>query len=421
MLGDAIDSRRIDHLLTPSALQDKVVVVIGLGSGSFPAMQHLAMCGVSQWILFDKDVLDEVNLVKHPGMRKDLGKSKTVIGKEWILDRNPSAIVINHDVDITTVEGEKLLEDAIGNSSIVLCGTDNQNTREIVSRICVLSEKACVFALIYRTGFGGDAYLYDPGITGCYECFLKTATTVNVGRMLDDAKLASTVENPIDSVRYGRVQDPKYGLSGLSIDIQFISLLQARLALSYLLGQNNENLEQALSQSPDNATQAEQHMLHIPYTYRGPEKVDEMTFDSSGKQIGTIWWNTNENARYLGISVCGNCNWSIHSEEVYCSQCGFFIEEEGQELDETSFETSDAPKTTLKRIWRGPSGMPPGYGINYVQLINRRMIIDHLKKDDSGETVGSGNTHVVAKPFNFQTGLIGRHPDCEWCKIEEEE
>jgi tRNA A37 threonylcarbamoyladenosine dehydratase len=85
MLGDAIDSRRIDHLLTPSALQDKVVVVIGLGSGSFPAMQHLAMCGVSQWILFDKDVLDEVNLVKHPGMRKDLGKSKTVIGMQLVI------------------------------------------------------------------------------------------------------------------------------------------------------------------------------------------------------------------------------------------------------------------------------------------------------------------------------------------------
>jgi molybdopterin/thiamine biosynthesis adenylyltransferase len=384
-------------------------------------MQHLAMCGISNWVLFDKDELDEVNLVKHPAMRRELGRSKTEIGKEWILDRNPNATVTNHDVDITTEEGEMLLKEAISNSSIVLCGTDNSNTRIIVNRICIELSRPCVWAVIYRTGFGGDAYLYDPGNTGCYECFLKTSTNVSVGRMIDDAKLASTVENPIEEVRYGRVQDEKYGLSGLSIDIQFISLLQARIALAVLLGQSNEQLKIALEQSSEIATQAEQHMLNIPYTFRGPVKPDEMTYDSSGKQTGTVWWNTEEGARYRGIVVCANCNWMIHSEEIYCSQCGYLIVEEGVEIEKPQYETSDAPTTELNIIWQGPSGMPPGYGINYIQLVNRRMIIDHLKLDDDGEKVATGNVHVAIKPFNFDYKLIRQHPDCEWCRIEEEE
>ena len=96
---------RIDHLIQPSALDGKHLVVVGLGSGGYPVVQHLAMCGLKNWTLVDKDTLDEENLEKHPAMREDIGKPKTKIAKDWILDRNPSAQVNCLDIDVTTTVG----------------------------------------------------------------------------------------------------------------------------------------------------------------------------------------------------------------------------------------------------------------------------------------------------------------------------
>ena len=155
---------RIDHLIQPSALDGKHLVVVGLGSGGFPVVQHLAMCGLKNWTLVDKDTLDEENLEKHPAMREDIGELKTKIAKDWILDRNPSAQVNCLDIDVTTTEGKKELSAVIANADAVLCCTDNKNSRIQVNRICLkYSTPLCHRSQFYRTGFGGDSFLYDPG------------------------------------------------------------------------------------------------------------------------------------------------------------------------------------------------------------------------------------------------------------------
>ena len=70
----SLDFDRIAYLLNPEDLVGKVVTVVGLGSGGAPACQHLSMSGVTKWNLYDPDKLDDTNLIKHPGMRKDLGR-----------------------------------------------------------------------------------------------------------------------------------------------------------------------------------------------------------------------------------------------------------------------------------------------------------------------------------------------------------
>ena len=56
-------------------------MIVGLGSLGFPAMQHLAMSGVHRWVLVDFDTYEEDNLVKHVGMRSDLGRLKIDVAK----------------------------------------------------------------------------------------------------------------------------------------------------------------------------------------------------------------------------------------------------------------------------------------------------------------------------------------------------
>ena len=107
MNSDSQNSR-IGHLIQPQALVDKHLVVVGLGSGGFPVVQHLAMCGLSKWTLVDKDILDEENLEKHIAMRKDIGRMKTEIAEEWIIDRNPEASVTRLELTLQLLKANKV-------------------------------------------------------------------------------------------------------------------------------------------------------------------------------------------------------------------------------------------------------------------------------------------------------------------------
>jgi hypothetical protein len=103
---------------------------VGLGSGGYPSVQHLAMFGVQNWILIDRDTLGAENLEKHPGMRRDIGRMKTEIAQEWILDRNPNAQVECINTDITLEEGRIELERAIQKSDALLSFIDNSQVSD---------------------------------------------------------------------------------------------------------------------------------------------------------------------------------------------------------------------------------------------------------------------------------------------------
>ena len=57
-MSDSQNSR-ISHLLSPDSLEGKTLMIVGLGSLGFPAMQHLAMSGVHRWVLVDFDTYEE--------------------------------------------------------------------------------------------------------------------------------------------------------------------------------------------------------------------------------------------------------------------------------------------------------------------------------------------------------------------------
>src|SRR5579864_6811905 len=84
---------RVKHLFSPEELRNKLVVQVGLGSGGAAVNDHLTMNGVRRWVLFDPDIFDELNLVKHPRLRAQLGRAKVNNQKDWILDRDPDAEV----------------------------------------------------------------------------------------------------------------------------------------------------------------------------------------------------------------------------------------------------------------------------------------------------------------------------------------
>src|SRR5262245_27937523 len=156
---------RIEHLISGDDLREKRVVQIGLGSGGAPVNQHLVMNGVRRWTLFDPDRYDEVNLVKHPQLRAELGELKAANQKKWILDRRPDAEV---EIVAEDVMSSPKFQHAVKGADLVLCCTDTPESRLFVNFVAVEQRRPCITASVFRRGFGGEVYSFVPFESGLY-------------------------------------------------------------------------------------------------------------------------------------------------------------------------------------------------------------------------------------------------------------
>lgn len=229
-----LDFNRIESLTNPEQFKDIRVTIVGLGSGGAPLCDHLVMNGIRHWELYDPDILSPENLVKHPRMRSDLGRLKVDIQKDWIEDRNPHAKVNVFAEDVTKSES---FRNSIQASDLVLSCSDKKSVREFVNDCCVAAQIPCITASVFRTGIGGEVFAYIPNATGCYRC-LQLYAELNSLNLSDEALgLTGDEEQRI----YG-LGEKEFRASGLSIDIQSIVLIQARMALSVLLRNSNTSM-----------------------------------------------------------------------------------------------------------------------------------------------------------------------------------
>lgn len=223
----SLDFNRIQYLLNPKELENIRVTVVGLGSGGAPVCDHLTMNGIRLWDLYDPDTFDPVNLVKHPRLRKELGKYKVDIQNDWILDRNPNAEVKVFKEDV--MHSKNFIE-SVQHSDLILSCPDKKSVREFVNDKCVEAKVPFVTASVFRTGIGGEIYAYIPNETGCYRCLQIFSLVNELNLTVDDLDLTEEEQHRI----YG-IGEKDFVASGLSIDIQMIALIQVRMALSVLL------------------------------------------------------------------------------------------------------------------------------------------------------------------------------------------
>ena len=233
-----LDCQRIRHL-TGAGTQDSKITIVGLGSGGFPVMQHLAMSGWRRFTLIDPDKLESVNLVKHPGLRKDQGRLKIDIAAEWLADRNPhSEVVVDpRDIrDLAESEMSRLAEE----SDLIISATDSNSIRHMINDLCVRTQTPMTVGLVHRGGTGGTVMAFQPGMSGCYMC-LETVSEGLEGLPADQDYPRSQEEQDII---YGRGQR-NYALAGLSADIAIVSAIHAQASMAQLL-----DLEQAARSIP---------------------------------------------------------------------------------------------------------------------------------------------------------------------------
>ena len=230
-----LDTSRIDYLIDSADVGRLKVVMIGLGSGGAVVLERLAMCGVRNWSLFDPDVLEAVNLVKHPARRKDIGKLKVDIASEWLIDRNPSSSI---DVFPQNVVESPEIRREIEGASVVVCAADSAVARSFVNELCVQSQVPAVFGMVFRTGMGGEVYAYLPGETGCHDC--KLMFCMEQGLDLDDwLELTDEEQQRI----YG-LGETEFTASGLAADISLVASYHAHYILSLFGARHSRYLTQ---------------------------------------------------------------------------------------------------------------------------------------------------------------------------------
>lgn len=223
---------RRSGILETTILAEKKVLCIGVGTGGSHVAIELAKCGVGHFTLVDRDRLSVGNVVRHPGGLSHVGRFKVNVVRDLILEKNPNA-----QVDVHGIECGFANKDAIGElvhaSDIVICGTDNRQSKLLINELCVAAEIPALYGGAFRRAYGGQILRVRPKQSPCHQCF--------VAAMPDEASDVeiSTAEDA-DAIAYS--DRPVAVEPGLSLDVLPIATQLAKLALLELIADKSSTL-----------------------------------------------------------------------------------------------------------------------------------------------------------------------------------
>jgi molybdopterin/thiamine biosynthesis adenylyltransferase len=180
-------SDRDGLLIDRIALKKKSVMIIGLGSIGSVVATELARCGVGKFVIADSERLEWGNVVRHAAGLSDVGRLKSRVVRDLILDRNPESEILEIAVRLESASLETYKE-AIAAADVVVCATDNRISRLLCNRMCVKHRKKVIFGGLTRGAFGGMVFRFHPPETMCYHCFVTGFADVAADRETDESE-----------------------------------------------------------------------------------------------------------------------------------------------------------------------------------------------------------------------------------------
>jgi molybdopterin-synthase adenylyltransferase len=216
---------RIDRLFDIGAMSEARVLVAGCGSGGGQVALHLVMGGIHKFDLFDSQVLDLENVIRHVCGRRHVGQLKVDALADVLLDRNPNLEIERHNVDLMQFPD---LADHIARCTVVVLATDNEATRYRVNQLCVEAKKPFVAGRVFTRGIGGEVFAYRPDEGGCLACLEGVLARSQFRDGVREIDLVSEEER---ERFYGLGLAEMKDSPGLSVDISFITSFHTRFVL----------------------------------------------------------------------------------------------------------------------------------------------------------------------------------------------
>lgn len=244
-LGDGTPPKRFQLTLVPSgnelfdrnagifesdALAGKRAVLVGVGSGGSAVLRELVRAGVGWFLLVDDDRLTPGNVCRHELSLRDVGRLKVNAMADYVKERNPTAVVetlperLDSDNAMSFVE--MIAEIA---PDVIVCGTDNRESRLIVNRAAVQTDTYCLFGAVRRRAYAGEVLQLLPGVTPCYQCFVMRLP------MEAQPQTKAWPDDGAHTTLPAYADRPVPAEPGLSMDIAPVSLMLAKLALVRML------------------------------------------------------------------------------------------------------------------------------------------------------------------------------------------
>ena len=126
-------------------LKAATVCVVGAGGLGAPLLLYLAAAGVGEIHVIDDDIVSASNLPRQVLFGEaDLGRPKTQAAAEALAWLNPHVRVVGYDMRLTADNVRGLIEGC----DVIADGSDNFDTRYIVSDACFYAQKPLVTAAV---------------------------------------------------------------------------------------------------------------------------------------------------------------------------------------------------------------------------------------------------------------------------------
>ena len=167
-------SRHARHLALPQVGVDgqarisvASALLIGVGGIGCAAASYLVSSGVGHVILCDFDTVDETNLGRQTiYMPGDVGQAKATVAARRFAAINP-------DIKISAITerlNDAALAEVVGDTDVVLDGSDNFATRFQVNDACVAASRCLISGAAIR--LEGQLAVFGPDFdtSPCYRC-----------------------------------------------------------------------------------------------------------------------------------------------------------------------------------------------------------------------------------------------------------
>ncbi len=296
---------RSKGILEVDSLKNKKIVVVGLGSFGSLISIELAKAGIERFSLFDFDRVELHNLARHTSVLNDLGRQKTNVIRDAILGKNPFAKVDVFPVNI--LHAKDIIESELIDTDLVICATDNNPSRYLLSELLVKHKKPCVFGRAVTRAEGGDVFIYRPE-GPCYNCLIRSgAINVQDEEITHKGQLADYVSEE-DANAVIQV--------GLSSDIEPICNLMIKLTLVELSKGQKTGIEDLSNE------------LTYPYymwaNRRERRHKQFLPFNNAGIKPTILRWYGAKISKMESCPICGACSGGLdEGDDISINQTDF--------------------------------------------------------------------------------------------------
>lgn len=210
---------RISKLEIIDSVKGKRIAIVGCGSIGSRISLNLLSSGANELYLIDKDTLELENFIRWLApidWEKNIGRDKVKVLKEYLNTHFKNTSINTFNNDIVAEQGKINEEFKINNIDLIICSTDNDLSRRIISRISNNLKIPALYVTLSDGADSGQIILTENSLTSCYECFSN--------------QLGQNDFSKQNSALYGR----NTSVQGLAIDINTISSIASKIALNIL-------------------------------------------------------------------------------------------------------------------------------------------------------------------------------------------